>query len=142
MHGAGSGTDGAIAPEAPPSRVVGDARNAFRDAIADGMPLRPVYDAWDEGDATRAILYEREGCALLLVGRAVPDGLRVTGVVFGDLTAVRVVVRRPGRPFLRLTTTDDRRLGPSTVPRGLASIVMEYEGRGVPTRWRSDWLRL
>jgi hypothetical protein len=71
----------------------------------------------------------------------VPDGLRVTGAVFGDLAAVSVVVQRPGRPFLRVTTTDDRRLGPTTVPHGLASIAIEYEAEGVPTRWRSDWLK-
>ena len=38
-------------PDAPPPRVVGDARSAFRDAITDGMPLQPVYDSWDERGA-------------------------------------------------------------------------------------------
>lgn len=130
------------APDAPPPRVVGDARSAFRDAITDGRPLQPVYDTWDERSATRSLLYECPGCALLLVCRTVPDGLRVSGAIFGRATAVSVVVRRPGRPFLRLTTTGGHRVGPATVPRGLASIVTEYEDDGVPTRWQSDWLKL
>jgi hypothetical protein len=147
MHGARSAireaaTSGAAVPDAPPPRVVGDARSAFRDAITDGMPLRPVYDAWDAAGTTRSVLYECPGSALLLVGRTVPDGLRVTGAIFGNLGNLSVVLRRPGRPFLRLSTTAERRLGPATVPRGLASIVFEYEDDGVPTRWQSDWLKL
>ena len=88
------------------------------------------------------MLYECPGYALLLVCRPVPDGVRVSGAIFGRATAVSVVMRRPGRPFLRLTTTDGHRVGPTTVPAGLASIVTEYEDGGVPTRWQSDWLKL
>jgi hypothetical protein len=131
-----------VVPDEPPPRVVGDARSAFRDAITDGIPLRAVYDSWDDRRAARVLLFRCRGAELLLVCRTVPGGLRVSGVVFGTPTSVSVVIRRPGRPFLRLATTSDLRLRPATVPRGLASIVAEYSIDGVLTRWESDWLKL
>jgi hypothetical protein len=130
------------AVDAPPPRVVGDARSAFRDAITDDAPLRPIYDEWNEERASRILLFRQPDCSLLLVCRTVPAGLRVSGAMFGNATSFEVIVRRPGRPFLRLATTSDLRLQPATVPRGLASIVTEYTDDGVVTRWQSDWLKL
>ena len=126
----------------PPPRVVGDARSAFRDAITDGRPLEPVYDSRDDRGAVRVLLFHGPGCALLLVCRAVPDGLRVSGGMFGRATSVSVVVQRPGRPSLRLAGNSDLRLAPATVPRGLASFVTEYTDNGRLTRWQSGWLKL
>ena len=126
----------------PPPRVVGDARGAFRDAITDGTPLRPVYDSWDERSAARVMLFRCPGYALLLVCRTVPGGLRVSGAMLGRPTSASVVIRRPGRPFLRLATTADQRLRPVTIPPGLVSVVTEYCDGGMPTRWQSEWLKL
>jgi hypothetical protein len=126
----------------PPPRVVGDARSAFHDAIVDATPVSPVYDSWNDRGTLRVLLFRGRGCALALMCRAIPGGHRVTGAVVGISTSVSVVVRRPGRPFLRLATSSDGRVGPATVPRGLISVVTEYCDRGVPTRWQSDWLKL
>jgi hypothetical protein len=147
MAGARSVTDdGTLLDEQPldepPPRVVGDARSAFRDAITDGVPLRPVCDSWDDRGTTRALLFRGRGCALVMECRTVPDGIRVSGAAFGKPTLVSVVVRRPGRPFLRLAATAEGRFGPVTVPRGLASFVTEYSDDGVPAHWHSDWLKL
>ncbi|MDQ1468463.1 MAG: hypothetical protein QOH10_2878 [Actinomycetota bacterium] len=125
-----------------PPRVVGAARSAFRDAITDGPRLRPVYDSWDDRRRARVLVFRCPGAALVLMCRLVPDGLRVSGTLVGSPTAVSVVVRRPGRPFLRLATTPDLRLRPATMPRGLVSIATEYCHDGVPVRWHSDWLKL
>ena len=140
MSGTRSVSDAAV--EAPPPRVVGDARNAFRDALPDGTALEPVYDAWLERSDARVLLFRCPGASLLLVCRMVPGGLRVSGAMLGRPTEVSVTIRRPGRPFLRLSATTDLRLGPATVPRGLASIEAEYCDGGVRTRWQSDWLKL
>ena len=140
MSGAPSASDAAI--DEPPPRVLGDARSAFRDAITEGTALAPVYDAWHEASAARVLLFRCFGCSLLLVCRTVPSGLRVSGAVLGRPTDVSVVIRRPGRPHVRLTAASDLRLEPVTVPRGLASIVVEYSDDGAPTRWQSDWLKL
>jgi hypothetical protein len=126
----------------PPPRVVGDARGAFRDAITDGAPLQPIYDSWDERSAGRVMLFRCARYALLLVCRKVPGGFRLSGAMLGRPTAVSVVVRRPGRPFVRLAATADLRLRPVTVPPGLVSIVTEYRDGGRSTRWQSEWLKL
>jgi hypothetical protein len=126
----------------PPPRVVGDARGAFRDAITDAEPLRPVYDSWDDRSAARVVLFRYTGHALLLACRIVPGGFRLTGAVLGRAKSVRVVVRRPGRPFLRLATTPDLRLRPVTIPAGLVSVVVECRDADRPYRWQSEWLKL
>ena len=142
MAGARSVADDGTTLDDPPPRVVGDARSAFRDAITDGVPLRPDCDSWDDQGTKRALLFRCRGCALVIECRTVPDGIRVSGAAFGTRTLVSVIVRRPGRPFLRLTATADGRFGPVTVPRGLASFATEYSDNGVPAHWHSDWLKL
>ncbi|MDQ1535477.1 MAG: hypothetical protein QOF28_3238 [Actinomycetota bacterium] len=134
--------DGPALDEQPPSRVVGDARGAFRDAITDGTPLRPIYDSWDERSDARVLLFRCPGYALLLVCRRVPGGFRVSGAMLGRPTSVGVVIRRPGRPFLRIATTADLRLRPVTIPPGLVSVVAEVCDGGQQSRWQSEWLKL
>jgi hypothetical protein len=134
-------SDGPVLDE-PPPRVVGDARGAFRDAITDATPTPPVYDSWDERSAARVVLFRRPGYALVLACRTVPGGFRLSGAVLGRPTSVSVVIRRPGRPFLRLATTAGLRLRPVTIPPGLVSVVMECCDAGRPNRWQSEWLKL
>jgi hypothetical protein len=128
--------------DAPPPRVVGAARSAFRDANLDAARVQPVHDAWNGRRTTRSLAFRCPGVALVLTFRVVPGGLSVEGRTTGSPSALSIVLRRPGRPDLRLAATPDCRIGPATVPRGLASIETEYHHRGISTRWQSDWLRL
>jgi len=132
---------GVAAIDAPPPRVVGAARSAFRDAAPHAERLRPVHDSWDEHGRERALVFRYQRAALVLTGSVVPGGVTITGRALGTPAALAIVVRRPGRPCLRLAAGADRRIGPATMPRGLASIEVEY-GDDESTRWQSDWLQL
>jgi hypothetical protein len=128
--------------DAPPPRVVGAARSAFRDANLDAARVHPVHDSWNDLRTTRSLAFRCPGLALVLTLRVVPGGLSVEGRSTGSSSALTVVLRRPGRPDLRLAATGDCRIGPTTVPHGIASIETEYHHRGTSTRWQSDWLKL